>query len=397
MVIKQWFGFLIFISFLLLDFSFLPISTVQAQELIQSQVEIVKAEVLEVLKQEVREIPGTDTSHSFQEIRIKILEGEQVDKVIILENDYLNLKAGEKFYLRHEIDSFEDRELYAVFEPYRLPAIYGFMALFVVCVVVFGGWQGIRGLLSLVASFLFIFFLLFPGIMAGYSPILISIGVASLIIILGSYVTHGFNKTTSAAVVGMIVTVILTSGLAYFAVHSAQLSGVTSDEAVYLNFNTRGAIDFVGLLLGGILIGLLGVLYDAAISQAIVIEELSRVGPHLSRSFIFKRALRVGREHIGALVNTLAIAYVGVSLPLLLLVYSFNDASLTLNLNREMFATEIIRTMIGSIGLVLAVPITSLIAVLMIVKQKQTENPVLLAEEKAVVEEFDNSHHHHHH
>ena len=190
----------------------------------------------------------------------------------------------------------------------------------------------------------------------------------------------------------MVVTILFTGALAYYAVDVTRLSGFASEEAVYLNFDTRGSIDFVGLLLGSILIGLLGVLYDAAISQAIAIEELHKIGPHLSRAFIFKRALRIGREHIGALVNTLAIAYVGASLPLLLLFYASTDSSFSLNLNRELFATEVIRTMIGSIGLVLAVPITSLITVWMLIKPKKTKDESVVASQAEAVMHVDHFH-----
>ncbi len=366
--------------------------TAHAQELIQNKVETVKAQVLEILSQEVRNIPGTETSHDFQKIKAKILEGDQKGQEITVDNDYLSLKVDEIFYLRHETDGLDGREMYAVSEPYRLPALYGFISLFVFCVIVFGGWQGLRGLIALAASFVFIFYLLFPGIMHGYSPILVSIGVSSLIIVLGSYVTHGFNRTTTSAVIGMVTTILFTGALAYYAVDVTRLSGFSSEESVYLNFGTNGTIDFVGLLLGGILIGLLGVLYDAAISQAIAIEELHKIGPHLSRAFIFKRALRIGREHIGALVNTLAIAYVGASLPLLLLFYATTDSSFSLNLNRELFATEVIRTMIGSIGLVLAVPITSLISVLMLVKHHVVSDKRLVSKEQEAIEHVSHTH-----
>lgn len=380
------------VASLLLTGGFFVHGTAHAQELLIDKVETVKAQVIEILKQEVREIPGTDTSHDYQSIKVKVLEGTQKDQTITVDNDYLSLKVGEVFYLRHETDAANGREMYAVSDPYRLPAVYGFIALFVLCVLIFGGWQGLRGLIALVASFLFIFYLLFPGILHGYSPILVSVGVASLIIVLGSYITHGFNKTTTSAVIGMIITILFTGGLAYYAVAVTRLSGFASEESVYLNFGTNGSIDFVGLLLGSILIGLLGVLYDAAISQAIAIEELHKIGPHLSRGFIFKRALRIGREHIGALVNTLAIAYVGASLPLLLLFYSTTDSSFSLNLNREIFATEIIRTMIGSIGLVLAVPITSLITVFMLIKPKKTSDEAVITKEVEAVKHTDHFH-----
>lgn len=159
----------------------------------------------------------------------------------------------------------------------------------------------------------------------------------------------------------MLGTVLVTGALAYYFVHAAHITGFTTEENVYLNFDTDGSIDMLGLLFGGIMIGLLGVLYDIAIGQAIAVEELISAGAHLTRVEIYKRAIRIGREHIGALINTLAIAYVGASLPLLLLIQS-STTGLPFMLNSELFATEFIRILIGSIGLILAVPITTLIA-----------------------------------
>lgn len=366
-------------------------SVAQAQQIAPDTVTIEKAKVLEVSDQEIREIPGTDTETNFQTLQVQILEGEEKGKKVTVENDYLNLEVGEVFYLRHTIGKFDGMDYYAVSDPYRLPAIYFFVGLFVLCVVVFGGKQGIRGLASLIVSLLFIFYLLFPAIMHGYSPLLVSVGVASLIIVLGSYITHGVNKTTTSAVIGMVGAVIITGMLAYVAVHYSRLTGFSSDESTFLNFNTRGTIDFVGLLLGGMLIGVLGVLYDAAIGQAIAVEELHRAGPHLSRKFIFTRAIRMGREHIGALVNTLAIAYVGVSLPLLLLFYT-TTSNLAVTVNRELFATEIIRTMIGSIGLILAVPITTLVTVFILIKHRETADADILQEEKEAINHIGHSH-----
>ncbi len=215
---------------------------------------------------------------------------------------------------------------------------------------------------ELVLSLFLIFYALLPGISSGLPPVLVAIGVASLIIIAGSYVTHGINRTTTAAVLGMLVTVVISGLAAWLVVHFAHLSGYGSDDSTYLHFQSGGTIDLVGVLLGGILIGLLGVLYDIAIGQAVAVEELMRAGNTLTRAQVYRRALRIGREHIGALVNTLAIAYVGASLPLFLLL-EHSSASMGYILNGEVFATEIVRILIGSSGLVIAVPITTLIAV----------------------------------
>lgn len=336
---------------------------VQAQEVVIDAVTFEKARVLEVVSSETRLVPGTHASTTYQTIKVQLIDGEYRGDVLTVENDYLALNKGEVFYLRHTVNRASGRDVYAVGEPYRLPVVEFFIGLFLVCLFIFGGKQGVRGLLALVASFFFISYLLLPGILAGYPPVLVAMGVSSLIIVLGSYITHGFNKTTTTAVVGMLATIVVTGTLAYSAIYFGRFSGFSSEEAVYLNFDTHGAIDFVGLLLGSFMIGLLGVLYDAAIGQAIAVEELMSAGQHLSRKEVYLRALRIGREHIGALVNTLAIAYVGAALPLLLLFKVSYTQSLEVTLNQELFATEVLRTLIGSTGIILAVPITTAVAV----------------------------------
>lgn len=339
--------------------------TVGAQELVPEQEHIVRAEVVSIVYQETLPIPGTDAEALNQTIVARIIEGEKRGREVTVENDYIRLSVGETFYLRYLVD-IDGTEYYSVADPYRLPVVFGLVGLFVVVVVLFGGIQGIRGLASLIGGLLLIVYLLLPGILQGYSPILVSIAVASLVIGVGSFITHGFNRMTLAAVIGMIGTILFTGFLAWASIYFGRLTGFESDEAVSLYFNTGGTIDFAGLLLGGILIGLLGVLYDIAIGQAVSVEEIKSAGPGLAAREVYRRAIRIGREHTGALVNSLAIAYVGVSLPLLLLFYNTGSENVLLNINREIFATEIVRTMVGSIGLVLAVPITTLIAVWML-------------------------------
>ena len=326
---------------------------------------IQKARVTEVVSESSEIIPGTETPAQRQIISAEILDGPEQGTVVTFENDYIQLEEGDVFYLRHITSTIDNVDYYSVADPYRLPVLVMLAIVFLVLLFIFGGLPGVRGLAALAGSFVLIFSLLIPGILSGYSPVLVSIAVSSLIIILGSYITHGFNKTTSAAVIGMIATVIITGLGAYWAVEAAELSGYTSDENVSLNFASRGSIDMVGLLFGGIMIGLLGVLYDIAIGQAISVEELFRAGRHMTPREIYRRALRIGREHIGALVNTLAIAYVGAALPLLLLIQSATYGPLFI-INNELFATEIIRILIGSIGLVLAVPMTTAIATYML-------------------------------
>lgn len=345
---------------------------VHAADETQNGVTTELARVIAITLQEERPVPGTSVAGTFQTLQAEVLEGSRKGEIVTVHNDYLALKVGEKFYTTHTVDTTENIDTYAVFEPYRVPQLLLLVGLFILAVVFFGGIQGIRGLMALALSFFFIAYLLLPGILHNYSPILVSMGVSSLIIILGSYITHGFNRVTTSAVVGMVGTILLTGVLAFFAINLTRLSGFASEEAVYLNFDTAGTIDFAGLLLGAVLIGLLGVLYDAAIGQAVAVDELRHAAPHALRREIYQRALRIGREHIGALVNMLAIAYVGVSLPLLLLFYRLSpDVSFLTTLNREIFATEIVRAMVGGIGIVLAVPITTAIATYVLVARRR--------------------------
>ena len=350
-------------------------STAIAPDGLNDVITYVKAQTVAVLSQSIEQIAGTDTSSPYQTITAKLLDGPDAGQVIRVDNDYLMMKPGDVFYFRHTVNTSEGVDFYSVSDPYRLPVLEFFIGLFLVCLFIFGGKQGIRGLLALLASLFFIGWMLLPGILHGYSPILVSVGVSSLIIILGSYITHGFNRATTAAVIGMIATIIVTGLLAYLAIHWAHLSGFTSEESTDLNFNTHGTIDFVGLLLGSMLIGLLGVLYDAAISQAVAVEELFSIGGDVHPRHVFTRAMRIGREHIGALVNTLAITYVGISLPLILL-FEQSNLNLLLTINQEVFATEILRMMIGSIGLILAVPITTAVAVYMLAGQKASTRAI---------------------
>lgn len=345
-----------------------PVS-VFAQELVLDTVTTIKAKVLNIISQEEAIVPGTDVPHTVQTIEVEILEGDEQGKRLTLENDYLMLEVGEVFYVTHRVNEFERLNVYFVSDPYRLPALGFIGLLFVGCALYLGGRQGLRGLFSLLGSLFVIWFLLLPGVLSGYSPVLVSVGAASLIIILGSYITHGFNRTTSAAVLGMIVTIVFIGLFSHLAIEWTRLSGFESDEAMYLNLDTRGAIDFGGLLLGGMLIGLLGVLYDAAIGQAVAVEELMRAGEKMTSREVYTRARRIGREHIGALVNTLAIAYVGAALPLLLLFHSSRLPFLQI-INREVFSTELVRIMAGGIGVMFAVPITTAVAVFVLTRKR---------------------------
>lgn len=384
--IKSIFKLSFLVSFL---FVFLLPLSGHAQELVNDKIEIYKAKVISVTPKSGEEIPGYGLNTNIEEIKAIILEGTFKDRVVNFNNDFTPLTKNQIFYLNHTTD-INGNEFYSLSEPYRLNIIYLLLGIFILLTVLVGGKAGFRGLISLGISLVLIVYALVPFILSGYSPVFVSIIVASFIIILGSYITHGFNKTTTSAVLGMILTVVVTGALAYFTVLYGKFSGFETEEAIYLNLNNKGSIDLVGILIAGILIGLLGVLYDVAINQAIFVKELHDIAPDVSKDKIFTRALHLGRAHIGALVDTLAIAYVGASLPLLLLFSNTTNVALTLN--REIFAVEIVRILIGSIGLILAVPVTTFIATLLLIKKDKDIQKIPTEIQEENLKHYNHSH-----
>ena len=346
--------------FLTLIFFIIPLFS-NAQELYNEYQATWRGEVLEIQEQELRIIPATDTEHLYQTLYIEILDGPRQGEKITIENDYLELEKGDKFYFNY-LKYIGGEEIYSVVNIDRRDSLIFFAFLFVTAVILFGGWQGVRSLVALAGSCVAIFYILVPGLLQGWNPLLVSFAVASAILFGAIFFTHGFNRESIVAYGGTMLAVFLTGILAIIAVDMSDLSGFISDESVYLNFNTRGSLDFTGLLLGAIIIGVLGVLDDIAVTQAAIVSELYSSNPAMSTHEVYRRALRVGREHVGALVNTLILAYTGVSLPLLLY---FHQSPLSFGslVNAEIFATEIIRTIIGSIGLIMTVPIVTALAV----------------------------------
>lgn len=334
-----------------------------AQELYRDEQAVWRAEVVRVIESKEEQIPGTDISSYSQTLEVKLKNGERKGELITFRNDFTQLEDGDKFFLVYtkEIDGFER---YAVQEVDRTFSLLILAILFVGAVVWLSGVQGVRSLVGLVGSIAAIFFVLIPLLLQGFPPVLTSVLVATGILAIALFLTHGFRFSSCIALLGTAGAVTMTGVLATVFAYVSKLSGFASDEAVYLNIATKGELDFVGLLLGGIIIGVIGVLDDIAITQVAVVRELHEHSPEMPPRVLYTKALRVGKEHVGALVNTLVLAYTGAALPLLLLFFQVSTSSPIAILNQEVLTTEIIRTLVGSIGLVLAVPITTALAVL---------------------------------
>jgi len=307
---------------------------------------------------------GDGTADRF--VRIRVESGPEDGDLITLDypaavdaDPSLRLAEGERLVL---VKSFaQGREQYYIGDRYRTPRVAVMLALFFALAVFFGRRRGATSFLGLAFSILVLVWFIVPRIAAGENP-LPTVLLGSLgIMVVSLYLAHGVNRRTTIALGGSAVTLAFALGIALIAVRAAQIFGMGSEEAFYLQTGF-GEINLTGLLLGGIIIGTLGVLDDITTAQSAVVEELSRANPSLGFAELYRRGLSVGREHIASLTNTLVLAYAGASLPLLLLFTVSKSQPWWVILNSEFIVEEAVRTLVGSAALILAVPITTAIA-----------------------------------
>ena len=270
------------------------------------------------------------------------------------------LEEGDKIVLSRQPDAEPGFE-YAFSDRSRKPVLLALAAVFAIAVVLLGRLRGLAALAGLVVSFVILLRFILPAILSGSNPLLVSVVGAGTIAFLAIYVAHGFRPLTTVALLGTLGALVVTVAAAQLFVSLAEFSGFASEEAIYLNV-AQGSINLTGLTLGGIVIGALGAIDDMTVTQASVVAELREADPHMSRVRLFSAAMRVGRDHVASTVNTLALAYAGASMPLLVL-FVLARQSLGTVANGETVATEIVRTLVGSLGLVTAVPLTTWLAV----------------------------------
>ncbi len=262
-----------------------------------------------------------------------------------------------------------DMPSYTITDRYRASTVGIITLVFIALVLLLSRGVGARSLIGLAFSIGVIMVYIIPHILKGSNPMTTSLIGALIIALVSLYLAHGFNYRTSVALLCTLLTIALSVGMAVLAVHWARLFGTGSEESIYLQMNDTSQINLQGLLLGGIIVGLLGVLDDITTAQAAVVDELKKANPALQFKGLFARGLSVGKEHIASLINTLALAYVGASFPLLLLFTQYQQP-LNIILNNEMISEEIIRTLVGSMTLILAVPITTAIAAYLFSRKK---------------------------
>jgi|SRR5579872_418250 len=251
---------------------------------------------------------------------------------------------------------------YTILDVYRIYILAALAGLFIFLVILFGRWRGLSSLAALIFSIGLLAFFVIPEILKGHSPLTITIIAAIFIACVSLFLAHGFNKRTLYAFAAMIITLMIALGLSVYFVNLAKLTGLGTEDAQYLVVGGVSAGHLQGLLLSGIIIGALGVLEDITTGQSAVVDELKKANPALKFKELSSSALSVGREHIASLVHTLVLAYAGSSL-LIFLLFAINKSQpLWVLFNSQYVGEELVRALIGSIALVLAVPIATFIA-----------------------------------
>jgi uncharacterized membrane protein len=357
----------IIVVLFLLFFSFKVSVFAQTEVSIQAPPEeALEGEVTQIIEEKHITPPGAEAPQLYQKLEILVTRGSLKDKKIIIENGNLPLSnvltyhVGDELVIHYSKDIQGDDLLY-ITDYVRRNSLFWLLLIFVIMVAIIGQLQGITSLVGMAISFLVIFTFILPRILGGSNPVEIVI-LGSLVIIPATFfLSHGINKKTGIAIVGTLISLVITGILANIFVEASKLTGFASEEASFLQAYVPGGINMKGLLLAGIIIGVLGVLDDITISQSAIVQQLKAANPKLGAGDLYKRAMAVGKDHIASMVNTLILVYTGAALPLLLLFvntpHPFSEV-----VNYEIVADEVVRTLVGSIGLILAVPITTLIA-----------------------------------
>ncbi|WP_416977956.1 YibE/F family protein [Streptomyces sp. T028] len=273
------------------------------------------------------------------------------------------LEQGEKVVVAYEPSAPKDLQ-YSVTDVNRRIPMTVLAVIFAVAVVVVGRLRGVMALVALAASFLILNFFILPAILQGSNPLLVAVVGSSAIMLIALYLCHGLSARTSVAVLGTLISLMLIGLLGSWFVDWAALTGNTDDNTGLIH-GLYPSIDMSGLLLAGIIIGSLGVLDDVTVTQTSAVWELHEANPAMGRRGLYRAGIRIGRDHIASVVNTLVLAYAGAALPLLLL-FSIAQSSVGTVANSELVAEEIVRTLVGSIGLVASVPVTTALAALVV-------------------------------
>ena len=309
-------------------------------------------------------------------ILVEVEEGPDAGEIVDLDmhlDGFPPISEGDGVQLSPATSPDGEREYY-ISDFQRLPVLGLLLAVFVIAVLLVGRWHGLRSLVGLGLSLLIVVQFIVPAILSGQSPPLVALVGSVAIMIVTLYFSHGLNEMTTSAAVGTSLALIVTVAMGMAFISLGKVTGFASEQAVFAQFAVDG-LDLRGLVLAGLIIAALGVLDDVTISQSSTVFALHDTDRRLSWASLFARAMKVGRDHIAAVVNTLFLVYAGASLALLVL---FSTGGLPVDeiLNSEIIAEEFIKILVGSLGLIAAVPITTALAAAVAIRRPDDAPPL---------------------
>jgi uncharacterized membrane protein len=292
-------------------------------------------------------------------------QGDAIEfEVLATDVEVPKLHEGDKVVLLDFANSPDPQFRYQFYDYQRSTPLLWLLIAFAAVVIAFGRLQGVRALIGLALSLGVLVLFVVPALLRDSPAVLVALVGTVAVAYIAIYLAHGVNISSTIALAGSLVALAVTSLLALVVAASAQLSGLASEEAQTLRF-TAEALDLRGLLIAGIVVGALGVLDDVTVSQVSTVAALRRAQPDIGVRALYTEATRVGRDHVASTVNTLVLAYAGASLPLLLF-FAQGDIPVARIITGELVAVEVVRMLVGSIGLVLSVPVTTGLAALIL-------------------------------
>lgn len=324
-------------------------------------------EVVRVAEQACPEVPEGETgpTEACGTVTVRVTDGSDAGKEVTTDipagPGAPDVEPGDDVTLL-ALENEQGGWTYSIVDFQRSTPLWLLGAVFALAVVAFGRWRGLTALAGLAVTFAVLLFFIVPAILDGRSPVAVAVVGAAAIMLTVLYLTHGFGVTTTIAVAGTLISLTITSALSAAAIAFTKLSGVADDTSSYLNI-TQGNVNMQGLLLAGIVIGSLGVLDDVTVTQSATVSELAVANPAYGFRRLYAAATRIGRAHIASVINTIVLAYAGASLPLMLL-FATGGTPIGELLTGELIAQELVRSAVGTIGLIAAVPITTALAAL---------------------------------
>jgi uncharacterized membrane protein len=290
-------------------------------------------------------------------------KGESRTLEFPVEGTFTKLGTGDRIVVSYAPGQPEGSD-YQYSDRQRRPVLLMLTVLFAAAVIALGRMRGVAALAGLAVSLVIVLTFVLPAVLEGHDPVVVAVIGSAAIAYIALYIAHGFNALTTVALLGTLASLALIIVLSSIFTAAAHFSGLAGEEASVLP-QLATKVDFTGLILAGIVIGALGALDDVTVTQASAVAELKEANPSYNSSHLYSAAVRIGRDHIASTVNTLALAYAGAALPLLLL-FLLSRQSLGTVSNSEVVAIEIVRTLVGSIGLVAAVPVTTWLAAVIV-------------------------------